>query len=231
MSTAVDSQQQELRDIEEPIERVESYRALSRLAVASFVLAILSMFLVPFPMMLFVPALGTLLGVLGWHSIRRYPDELSGRRFAQLGTLFCALLFVSGSIGHAVNYATEVPDGYMRMSFSALRPDRRRPEQMIPEEALALNGQKVFIKGYIHPGVDGLGKVREFVLVPDMGTCCFGGQPKLWDMIAVVTGPDNQTQYNRRKRKLSGTFKVDTQMKNVQGLGGVLYTLEADSVQ
>jgi hypothetical protein len=209
---------------------MEAYRAVSRLAVSCMVLAIVSVVLLPFAEMLVVPALAALLGILALRSIRRYPDELTGKTIAWVGTIVSLLVLIGGSAGHAYLYATEVPEGYERISFGIFKPDRRRPQEIIPEEALAMDGKKVFIKGYIHPGVDGLGPVHEFVLVPDMGTCCFGGQPELWDMMAVVTSPEDATQYNRQKRKLAGTLKVDKKLKNVQGLGGVVYLLEADFV-
>ena len=42
-----------------------------------------------------------------------------------------------------------------------------------------------------------------------MGTCCFGGEPKLTDMIEVKLEGSLAIEYARRKRKLAGTFKVD----------------------
>ena len=47
-----------------------------------------------------------------------------------------------------------------------------------------LDGKKVFIKGYMYPSSQMTG-IREFVLCRDNGTCCFGGQPRLTDMIRV----------------------------------------------
>ena len=78
-----------------------------------------------------------------------------------------------------------MPDGYIRTGFWELQPDPDRPELPVSPKSLELSGKKIFIKGYMHPGVSSSGKVDRFILVPDMGTCCFGGEPKATDMIEV----------------------------------------------
>lgn len=210
---------------------IQEYRSLSRCAVASLLLAIVSLALFPFPLLLLVPALGMVLGLLAWRAIACYPHEWTGKWIAIVGTISCVLLLLGGIAGHSLIYATEVPEGYQRISFQQLQPDKQVPGELVPPSALDLNGQKVFVKGYVHPSVASLGRVRQFVLVPDMGTCCFGGQPKLTDMIEVTTPAKQPIQYSRRKMRLAGTLKVDTQLKSVDGLMGVFYQLEADYVE
>ena len=96
----------------------------------------------------------------------------------------------------------------------------------------ALQGKKVFVKGYVHPGVASMGKVKHFVLVPDMGTCCFGGQPKRnTDMIEVVVGTGEGIRYSTRLRKIAGTFLVDRPRESVGGLHSVMYAMEAERAQ
>jgi len=104
---------------------------------------------------------------------------------------------------------TEVPPDHIRTGFWELQPDPDRPELPVSPKSLELTGKKVFIKGYIHPGVASSGKVNRFILVPDMGTCCFGGDPKATDMIEVYI-PDaaNRLAYSRTRIKLAGTFEV-----------------------
>ena len=122
-----------------------------------------------------------------------------------------------------------MPEGYARISFSDLQPDEERSP--VSSKSLELDGQKVFIKGYVHPGVSGQGDIRRFVLVRDMGTCCFGGQPKLTDMVEVTLDSGLSTRYTRRKKKLAGVFLVDTELKPVSGLQGVYYQLKANYVR
>jgi hypothetical protein len=82
----------------------------------------------------------------------------------------------------------------------------------------------------VYPG-DKRKDLRQFILVPDKGTCCFGGNPKLTDMIEVTLQDSLRVNYSFRKRGLAGTLRVDTTTKPVNGLGGVYYQLEADYVQ
>ena len=74
-----------------------------------------------------------------------------------------------------------------------------------------LNEQRIFVKGYVHPGVSETAELRKFILVPDMGTCCFGGQPALSDMIEVSILGDQGIRYTRRKRKEQGPFTSPTE--------------------
>jgi len=88
----------------------------------------------------------------------------------------------------------------------------------------------VFIKGYVYP--DGQQyNIKRFILIPDMGTCCFGGQPKLTDMVEVTLRDPLRTVFERRKRRLAGTLSVDLRLKPVSGLGGVYYRLDAEYVR
>ena len=214
----------------------ESYRILSRSAVVSAVLAMISLlaFLV-FPLVLFA-AVAVVLGITAMSTIRRYPDEYVGMGAAVLGTVVGTCTFLGGSATHIYEYSTEVPEGYSRISFSELQPDRKEPHTLIrnrdailPMRAAELNGQQVFIKGYIHPGVATNGKVDHFILVPDMGTCCFGGQPKATDMIEVKLKPDvSRVKYSTRTVKLAGTFVLAEQSSDFKELHSVVYHLEAD---
>ena len=127
-------------------------------------------------------------------------------------------------------YATEVPEGFQRISFADLQPVPEAPQLPIPPKALELNGKKVFIKGYVYP--DGQQyNIKRFILIPDMGTCCFGGQPKLTDMVEVTLRDPLRTIFERRKRRLAGTLTVDIRLKPVSGLGGVYYRLDAEYVR
>ena len=82
-------------------------------------------------------------------------------------------------------YATEVPEGYQRIGYGQLQPDPNHPDEPIPPAAKELDGQKVFIKGYVYPTISQHG-IREFLLVRDEGSCCFGGNPKITDRIQVT---------------------------------------------
>jgi hypothetical protein len=209
-------------------DEIAPYRAVSKAAVLSLALAVLSFSVFLFAELIILPLAGLMFGITALRNIRRYPAELTGKLPAIFGTITCALCLFCGGAYHATVYATEVPDGFERISFSMLKAPLSSKRDFPPEEALQLDGKKIFVKGYIHPAVQGMGRIKTFVLVPDMGTCCFGGQPKLTHMVEVTMVNGERIQYSRRKRKLAGTLEVDSVLKPVTGLNGVYYQLKAE---
>jgi hypothetical protein len=202
------------------------YRTVNRAAVASIFLFLLGLTGLLFWQLLILPLAGILLGYSAYRTIKRYPDEYTGLNLSRFGMALSVLLLFGGASYHAFVYATEVPEGYQRVSFAELQPEGFVVE--VPKRAIALRGQDIFIKGYVHPGVQGMQKVSQFVLVPDMGTCCFGGQPKTTDMILVHTTPDARVSYSTRMVRVAGKFDVGDQVQEYAGVKGVLYRLEAD---
>ncbi|MEX0818497.1 MAG: DUF3299 domain-containing protein [Pirellulaceae bacterium] len=211
-------------------EGFEPYRAISKSAVVSVVLglfAILGLYSAP---MLVLALVAAILGITGYRSVVRYPDELTGKTLAIVGALLGSCLFLGGIAKHSYVYATEVPEGHLRISFADLQPDKNNPRMPVPPKALEFDGQKIFVKGYLYP--DGQQyNIKRFVLVPDLGTCCFGGQPKLTDMIEVTLEEPLQTAYSMKKRKLAGELNVDMTLKPVSGLNGVYYQLKANHLR
>jgi hypothetical protein len=207
-----------------------TYRSVSRSAVISLVLSFVSLLALLFAPLLVLPVVALVLGLTALSTIRRYPGEYTGKGMALIGTAVSSTVFVLGAILHTVDYATEVPEGYQRISFSDLQPEIKIPGAPPPQKVLDLNGKQIFIKGYIHPGVATMGKVDHFILVPDMGTCCFGGQPAMTDMIEVRIKDDaSKVKYSTRRVKLAGKFALGRSMEKAPGdLRDVIYHLEAD---
>ena len=207
------------------------YRSISKAAVASIAFLVLGLSGLVFYTMLTLAAAGIVFAVLALRNVRQYPDEVSGHSVAILGLLGCTSLLIGGSAMHTYTYLTEVPDGYARISFEDLQgtEDPKTGEMMPPKQ---FDGQQVFVKGYVHPGVSSAGEVKKFILVPDMGTCCFGGQPKMTDMIEVTIVDAPGIRYSQRKRKLGGVLHVSERIRKVAGdLTGGLYELRADYVK
>jgi hypothetical protein len=211
-------------------ERFEVYRALSKAAVTSAICALVGLSGLLFPLMLVLPATGFVFGVIGLLKLRRYRNELTGFGLALVGTLVSIVVFVSGSCWHVYSYANEVPEGYQRLNWYQLRGEETQP---INAHALEIKDKPVFVKGYVHPGVDGFGEVKNFVLVPDMKTCCFGGQPKPWDMIEVTLGEDsNKIKYSRSKRGLWGVFRVEPPVgKKIGDVRPGFYKMTTDNLR
>lgn len=205
------------------------YQSVSRAAVASVVLAVLGLLSFLFVGLLMLPAVGLALAISALLSIRKYPDELLGRPMALFGLGVSGVTLLLSPAYHAYVYATEVPPGYERIAFASLTSPSGAPD-VPPAQALELDGKQVFLKGYIHPTSMDAPRVKKFVLVPDLGTCCFGGQPPLTHMIEVTLTGDNFATRSMRKQKLAGTLHVNRALKPIDGLEGVYYTLKADLI-
>ena len=208
------------------------YRAISSTAITSIVFSGLG----ALGGFFFWPALGlSLIGMIaGWlgvRQIRRYPDEFEGMRLAILGVSVNALVLFGGASMHIYIYATEVPDGYTRVQFYELQQDATQGVDTPTQRAVEMNGEAVFLKGYIHPS-SGSGMLKKFILVPDLGTCCFGGQPKSSDMIEVTLMDGQATKAGLTKKKLAGEFSVNNAPRRVTDFdNNVFYRMKVDIIQ
>lgn len=201
------------------------YRAIPKSAVASLAIGVLSLMAFLDPYLAIVPVLGILFGLIAKRQIKTRPTEFTGAGLAKAGIGLSAFFLVSGVGLQAYIYHTEVPEGYERISYEPLQPPRNNPNLVPPPSAVALDGKRVFIKGYVYPTrqMDG---IKEFVLCRDNGDCCFGGEPKLTDKILVKLKDPLELTYSQRMFKLAGDFKVLPADSGV--VGEVLYQLEAD---
>ena len=91
----------------------------------------------------------------------------------------------------------------------------------------------IFIKGYVHPAIATSGKVDNFILVRDYGTCCFGGQPPPTHMMEVkIVGNAPRVKYSTTVVRLAGKFRVmPPQSRESLDVKNVIYYLEADYVK
>ncbi len=214
------------RVIDEVPDEYLQYRALSKAAVACLILALLS------PLALFawlwtvLPFCGVLVGLYALHKLKSLPDELSGSGVAKVGLGVSALFLAAGPSWLTFEYTHEVPDGSERISYETLQPDINVPGEQIPPSALALDGKRVFIKGYVYPGQKNDG-IKTFLLVRDQGDCCFGGKPKITDRIQVTLDDPLRLRFDKRLHGVAGVFRV-LPAPAVDGIGGIYYQLEAD---
>ncbi len=211
---------------DDQLDAIGDYRVLSTASVISVIVSVFSVLGLLFPALIVLSLAGAVLGIIGLVRIRARPDELTGKIPATLGIAIGSLLFVGGITHHVYEYATEVPQGYQRIFWSDLAPDRSRPDLEVSPKSLELHNEKVFIKGYVHPGVSGQGKIQHFVLVPDMKTCCFGGQPKLTDMIEVTLPDPLSISYSTYRRKLAGVLTVTPKISKVGDIQAGYYKLK-----
>jgi hypothetical protein len=206
------------------------YRSMSRAAVLGLVFGLFGLMAWFSPMLIFLPVCGVIFSLLAFRTFRKYPNEVMGKVPATLGLGISVLMCLVAPVRHVYIYYTEVPEGYERIQFSWLTSPTGAPD--VPtEQAIALSGKKVFLKGYIHPTSISSSSARTFVLVPDLGTCCFGGQPPLTHMIEVRLVADKFASKSFRQFSMAGVLDVTPYLKPIEGLKGVYYQLEAEHFQ
>lgn len=209
----------------------EQYRPLATSAVASLIVGLLSFLAILDWTLVAIPVIGVAVSLVALLKIRRSRGELTGAAMAQTGLALSSLFAVAGPAWLTYDYVTEVPDGYERVSYAQLQPDSDEAGQQVPPAALALEGKRVFIKGYVYPGREKEG-IRKFLLVRDQGECCFGGNPKITDRILVTLDDPLRLTYEPRMHKLGGTFHVEARNSAIDNAaGGVFYHLKADYLQ
>ena len=232
----LEPQSQVLASTDRPLARhadrdyAETYKVLSTSAVVSCALGALSLAtLMSYEYGLAlgaIPLVAIVVGLRALWVIRGNPSELTGRRFAQVGVVLATLFLLAGWGLAGYVYATEVPEGYERLTYGELQPDENVPDQLVPPDIMKWDGKRVFIKGYAYPGVQQQ-DIKKFVLCRDNGDCCFGGSPKLTDKILIELADPLRMTYSRRAQRLAGTFRVRPGQAT-ENLGGVVYQLEAD---
>lgn len=205
----------------------EAYQSVSRAAVIACVFGALGLTAFITPWLLPLPLIAIVAAWTAFAGFRRYPDELVGAPAAIAGIVVAGITMLGAPSWHIYEYATEVPEGYTRVSFESLMTATGQPELPTPD-ALQMDGEQVFIKGYIHPNSMDTMLSKRFVIVPDLGTCCFGGQPPLTHMIEVTLVGEQYASKSMRKQRLAGTLHVNRSLKPIDGLTGVFYQLRAD---
>lgn len=215
--------------LDTPSVQPPAYKALCSSAVAALILGLLSALVLLDPILAAVPLAGGMLGLVATRAIARRRDELAGLGLARTGMALSAAFLAGGIAWHGWVYATEVPEGYRRISYDDLQPDPEVPHELIPPAARALDGERVFLKGYPLSGSRITG-IKELVLVRDRGSCCFGGNPKITDQVEVKLLGSLQFDYRLRMLRIAGVFRVHPE-RPASGLAGALYTIEADQLR
>lgn len=207
------------------------YRSISKAAILSIVFAILGGLSFFGTVFLILPILGIGFGIAGIFNVKAYPLEMVGKNAAIVGIIMSLLCFSGAAAAHAYVYYTEVPEGYQRISFYDLKPNKLT-QLPYSEAAKQLDGKKVFVRGYVRAN-DKERDLSSFILVGDFGDCCFGGNPKITDVIGVSIKIDETVDYSWRVRKIGGTFRLHDQVKaNADDeVPGIVYEIEADHVR
>lgn|GEM_PF-1018998 len=225
---SVAGQSRRPRPVSEPGEY--NYRPVPVTAVVGLVMALLSSAAVFIWLALPLCVVALVISLLGFWVIRRSKGGYSGSGVALAG-VFLSLVFFSSGIGFQVYaYQTEVPPGYRRISFTTDISDKgmRFEDNKVtaPPEVAALEGQKVFLKGFIYQ-TGQLRGLTAFLFVKDNQDCCFGGKPKLWDRLGVVMQNNQSIDYHPGRVAVAGTFRLNPKFQGDNELEPI-YIIEAD---
>lgn len=202
----------------------------SRLAVAGFVIALISLVGLIDVRVAVISPLATVFGVAGIITIRRHPLELKGMKLAVVASCAGPLLFIGSLTFHQIKLQLEVPDGYTLITWRELAPDEKTPNFPISKKSQEFQGKNVYLRGYVYPSTK-KNNLKKFILVRDSGTCCFGGQPKLTDMIVVDFVNDDRINYSMWPRGIGGKFIVQNPERDFSGLELGCYYLKADHLK
>jgi hypothetical protein len=177
-----------------------NYRPVPVLAPVSLALGLLSA--LGFLGLMAVPIglIGVIVSLICILKLRTMRGEYGGMWLAVTGLILSFACFTTSGSLWLYGYQTEVPQGCRRLNFMAdiskkgFIVEKGKPEQFNPD-VKALDGAKVFIKGYMYPTkqMEGL---KSFLLVKDNAQCCFGGNPALTDMILVNLVPGKTVNFH-----------------------------------
>ena len=173
-----------------------------------------------------VAIVGAFVGLIALFKIRRLDGELCGRGLAWSGVITSVLFFVSGIGVHVHAYTTEVPEGYQRVNFPRDISDKEfvfvGGRRKLHPDVERLIGQPLFLKGWMYQTMKQTG-LTEFVLLKDNGECCFGGDPKPFDMIQVRMQEGLTTKGYLSMISVAGVLSANPSAPE----GEPVYTLEA----
>ncbi len=107
--------------------------------------------------------------------------------------------------------------GALRVSFDDLdllkvlnmEPVTPNAPELLPDWMKSLNGKRIRIRGFMYPPFEETG-LRRFVLARDNQICCFGRNPKVYDLIIVDMRDGVTTDYiPNRPFDVVGVFHID----------------------
>lgn len=202
------------------------YKPVPVLAPVTLVVGILASVSLLTELALPLALFGLITGTLCLRQIRKSDGEFGGKWVARIGVLLSGLFLFSGASLHTHAYATEVPEGYLRVNFpreiSKRGFDVKDGRLALHPEVAKFVDKKVFLKGYIWQTrvTEGL---DSFILLKDNGECCFGGEAAPNDMMLVrMQGGQTVKLYNGLV-SVGGTLRFDPNAAP----GDPVYTLEA----
>ena len=117
------------------------------------------------------------------------------------------------------------PQRPIKVDFEALAAWNFELGENTPEKVEKLNGNMVEITGYIYPTRQ-TRNIREFILMKDLGTCCYGPKTQ-WTHFLQVEIPKDQdpVNYSTDPITVTGKFRLEPEKEDGYIMG--LYYLDA----
>lgn len=91
-----------------------------------------------------------------------------------------------------------------------MEPVTANAVELMPEWLKGLDGQQIKIRGFMYPTFEAEG-IERFVLARDNQICCFGRDPKIYDLIQIEMRPGKVTDYIPPTRSFDvvGRFRIE----------------------
>lgn len=205
------------------------YRPVPPLVPVSAAFVLLSVMAFAWDVFVAVPLIGTVLAFIAWRQVATSQGTYSGGAVAKATLILLPVMTLSAVGVHAYSFATEIPPGYRRISFAADISDKGflmdQGRAAVHPDVDALTKEPVFLKGYMYPTKQSE-NLKGFVLCKDSGDCCFGGQPKVTDMMYVEMQDGQQVNFRSGLVAVAGELKISPTVDQT-GLNAV-YKLECD---
>jgi len=90
-------------------------------------------------------------------------------------------------------------------TLSEIKYEQRKP---LPEQVVALDGKRIEIAGFIYKGSGNVRDIKEFILMRDAGTCCYGPQAQYPHFIMVRVVDGKGVNFTRDPIVVVGTLRV-----------------------
>ena len=191
-----------------------AYHPMPVLVPVAFVLAVVGLTGLMGLMGVLVALIALPLSVWAIVKVARSEGFYSGGTLAKLALGLSLVGLIGGSLVQRHRYQTEVPEGFERISFNydvSKQPIGQAAfgGTEVSERIQALEGQPVFLKGYMYPTRQTQG-LTSFLLLKDTGECCFGGDPAVTDMIGIKMQGDLTADHHELQRvAIAGKFRVN----------------------
>lgn len=203
------------------------YRPVPVLAPVSLVLGLCAAMALLAAFGIVIALLGAILGGIAFLRIRRGNGDLGGSWLAGIGLGLSSIFLVIGIGLQSYGYATELPEGYIRVNFphdiSRKQFVYQNGQTMLHPDVEPLVDHNIFIKGFIRPSTK-INGLTAFELLKDNGACCFGGEPAEWDSILVILAPGETIDYSTGLISVAGRLSADFSRARV-------YTIDATHVE